>query len=411
MISRRGVLGGIGGVSAALPLGAAVGAGASPTLPDRRSFAVDGTDLNAAYTHALGRFATGAAQDYLHRRATDAAINWPVSNPRDEAVARYAALIGAAAAEIAVVPSTLEGECLIGDALGLGPGAGVVTDALHYDAALAWYGERARRGMPLTVIAPRRIGSGLAFDYDEFDRAITPGTRLVAISLVTSLTGYRHDLKRLCAIAHAKGALVYADIIQAVGAIPFDVRNSGVDFACAGAYKWLMGDFGVAFLYVKAAALPRLHRVQLGWRGISRYRSHVLPGDAPGSPAGDWALADTTAGLFEVSTPSWGGLAVASAALGYVQSHGVDAIARHRAPLLARLRTRLTAAGYAPLAPDDAHGPALVFGKPGLRQRYRDALLAAKVYTTVYPDRIRISPSIHNDMGDIDRVADILAKT
>lgn len=396
------------GISAALGLGqeAALAAPAAPILPDRRNFAASGIDLNAAYTHVMGRFAVSAAEDYLRTRSTDAARNWPVQNARDEATARYARLIGAAPSEIAVVPSTLEGENLVGDALGLGPGAGVVTDALHYDAALAWYGERAKRGMPLTVVAPR---DG-AFDYDDFDRAITPATRLVAVSHVTSATGYRHDLARLCEIAHAKGALVYADVIQSVGAIPFDVRASGVDFCCAGTYKWLMGDFGFAFLYVKASVLPRLRRVQFGWRGLAGYQSHVLPGDPPGPAIGDWTLANTTAGLFEVSTPNWQGLAVASAALDYILSLGTEAIMRHRKPLLDHLRERLTGAGHQPLAPADAQGPALVLAKPGMRARYGDELRAARIQTTLYRDRIRISPSVHNDLGDVERIVDILSR-
>lgn len=410
-ITRRGMLGGIGGFSAATALPLARSVAAAPLLPDRASFASTGIDLNAAYTHRLGRFAVAAAQSYLDKRASDAAHNWPASNPRDEAVARYAALVGADPGEIAVVPSTLEGENLIGDALGLGRSAGVVTDALHYDAALAWYGERAKRDMPLSVIAPRTSPSGLSFDYDDFARAITPATRLVAVSLVTSATGYRHDLKRLCEIAHDKGALVYADVIQAVGAIPFDVRESGVDFACAGAYKWLMGDFGSAFLYVKAAVLPRLRRVQLGWRGLASYRSHVLPGDPPGPPAGDWTLDETTKGLFEVGTPGWGSLAIASAALGYIRTLGVEAIAQHRALLLDCLHGRLADTGYAPLAPPDRQGPALVFAKAGVRERHGAELKAAGIVTTLYRDRIRIAPSVYNDMADIDRLVNVLTRT
>ena len=413
-IDRRALLRGGGGMglSAALGLGpasalaASASAANSASLPDRRNFAPKGIDLNAAYTHVMGRFAVAAAQDYLGIRATDPTRNWPARNPRDEAVAHYAALIGADPTEIAVVPSTLEGENLIGDALGLGPGAGVVTDALHYDAALAWYGERARRDMPLTVVAPR---DG-TFDYADFDRAITPDTRLVAVSHVTSFTGYRHDLRKLCEIAHAKGALVYADVIQSAGAIPLDVRESGVDFCCAGTYKWLMGDFGLAFLYVKASVLPRLRRVQFGWRGLVDYRSHVLPGDPPGPPIGNWALDETTAGIFEVSTPNWQGLAIASAALSYIRSRGVEAIERHRLPLIEHLRKRLADAGHVPLAPAGAQGPALVLAKPGMRARYGAELGAANIQATLYRDRIRISPSVHNDMDDVDRIADILVR-
>ncbi|WP_420822549.1 aminotransferase class V-fold PLP-dependent enzyme [Sphingopyxis lindanitolerans] len=105
--------------------------------------------------------------------------------------------------------------------LGLGPGRGVVSDSLHYDGALVLYGELAKRGMPLKVLAPRNH----KIDYDELDKAITSDTKLVAVSHVSSWTGFKHDLKRVCEIAHAKGALVYADVIQSVGAIPLDVKE------------------------------------------------------------------------------------------------------------------------------------------------------------------------------------------
>jgi len=65
---------------------------------------------------------------------TDGARNWPVQNSRDDAVAAYARLINASPSEIAVVPSTLEGENLIAAALGLDERNGVVTDPFHYDA-------------------------------------------------------------------------------------------------------------------------------------------------------------------------------------------------------------------------------------------------------------------------------------
>ena len=139
--------------------------------------------------------------------------------------------------------------------LGLGPNAGVVTDAFHYDASMAMYGEFQKQGVPVAVVAPRNN----RIDLHDLDALIQKNTRLVAVSLIASTTGYQHDLKALCDVAHSKGALVYADIIQAAGAIPIDVKQSGVDLACCGTYKWLMGEFGVAFLYVRPDRLEQLH--------------------------------------------------------------------------------------------------------------------------------------------------------
>jgi selenocysteine lyase/cysteine desulfurase len=216
-------------------------------LPDKANFVFEGTHLNAAYTHPTGNRTQQALEAYIQARRRDPGRNWPLQNERDEAVQLFAGLINAQPTEVAVVPSTLEGENLVAASLNLGPGAGVVSDPFHYDASLVMYGELHKRGMPLTVIRPR----GNRIDYADLDAAITPQTKLVAISWVASATGYMHDLKTVCDIAHKKGALVYADIIQGVGGIPLDVKACGVDFCCSGSYKWLMGEFGVAFLYVR----------------------------------------------------------------------------------------------------------------------------------------------------------------
>jgi selenocysteine lyase/cysteine desulfurase len=411
-ISRRSLLQGIGGLTVAASaysgdaLGSMDGAASasSRSLPDKANFAIEGTHLNAAYTHPMGKTVRGAVDDYLHSRMTDGERNWPARNARDDAVAAYARLINASPAEIAVVPSTLEGENLVGAALGLGPGAGVVTDPFHYDASLVIYGELHKRGMPLHVITPRAD----KIEESDLESAISPDTRLVAVSLVSSDTGYTRNLKAVCDIAHAKGALVYADVIQAAGAIPLDVKATGVDFCCAGTYKYLMGEFGVAFLYVRADRLSLLQRVQVGWRQIKSLTKHFLPFDPPGPVGGDWELGTDTASRFEVSTPSWSGLATVLASINYIQSIGVESIARYRAPFLSRLQEELPRHGFGRLTPADAQGPYVVFSYEGARERFQEKLLKARIFVTVAKNKVRIAPSVYNDDGDVERLLRIL---
>jgi selenocysteine lyase/cysteine desulfurase len=413
-INRRQVMQGFGG----LPL-AAIAAASAPTvlvpaappsrphavsLPDKANFTFEGVHLNAAYTHPVGIHALHATEDYMRSRMREAGRNWPAKNSRDEAVALFAGLINAQPADVAVVPSTLEGENLIAAALRLGPGAGVVTDPFHYDASLVMYGEMHKRGMPLTVLAPR----GNRIEYADLEAAITAETKLVAVSLVSSPTGYMHDLKTICDIAHAKGALVYADIIQAVGAVAFDVKASGVDFCCAGTYKWLMGDFGLAFLYVRPDRLAQLERVQVGWRQIKTYTSHFVPFDPPGPPSGEWELKTDTAGVFEVSTPNWSGLATVAGSLKYINDIGVAQIARHREPMLRRLQEELPKHGFSQLTPPEFQGPYVVFSSEGMGTRFRKALQDEKIFVTLYKNRIRICVSVYNDMADVERLLGIL---
>ena len=377
--------------------------GSNTTLPDKANFPLDHVYLNAAYTHPFGRFALAAGETFLRARMTDPDRPWPDHNARDGAVEAFARLINAAPEDIAVVPSTMEGENLIVAALGLDTTRGVTTDAYHY--SLPVYGELQKRGVPVAIAAPRdhRI------ELDDLERLISRSTRLVAVSAVSSDTGFAHDLKSVCEIAHRKSALVYADIIQAAGAVPLDVKATGVDFCCAGTYKWLMGDFGIAFLYVRPDRLKELQRVQVGWRQYEDYSSHIYPFDPPGSTGVDYTLGSTTAARFEVSTPSWAGLAIVEESLAYLHRIGVDRIARHRTPMLERLQSALPALGFEALTPAVTRTPLAVFAFEGAAHRLGPALTAAKIKVQLYKNRIRISPSVYNEMGDIEQLLRVIA--
>jgi selenocysteine lyase/cysteine desulfurase len=388
-------------VSGLAALNSAASSLAAPArLPDKQSFPFAGTYLNAAFTHPLGVQGYGGAEAFLQARMHTPTQSWPGNNPRNAAVAAFAGLINAAPAEIAIVPSTLGGENMLCAALGLGPAAGVVTDAFHYDASLAMYGEFQKQGVPVAVAAPRdnRI------DLQDLDKLIGKNTRLVAVSLIGSTTGYQRDLKALCEIAHAKGALVYADIVQAAGAIPIDVRQSGVDFACCGAYKWLMGEFGAGFLYVRPDRLEQLHRVQFGWRSFRGETQHILPFDTPGPAIGDWTLGASTASHFEVGSPGWAALGAAISSIGYIRELGVERIQSYRQPMVDRLQSELPKLGFLPLTPSPTPGPTVAFASKGAAAKFNPILAKANIKITVAENHIRVSPSVYNDMEDIERL-------
>ena len=229
------------------------------------------------------------------------------------------------------------------DALDL-PRAGgrIVTDTLHFFGSFYLYEELARQGMDVAWLRPRdnRI------DLDEMERAITPGTKLVALSLVSTYNGFEHDLKRVCEMAHARGALVYADIIHAAATIPIDVRATNVDFAATASYKWLMGDFGLGFLYVRADLHDRLKRTRFGYYQLEGFTPHVYPFDPPGQTIADTKPRADMEGLFAGGTHAHTVVAQLDWSLDYILKLGVDRIMAHRRPLLAQLRKGLSERGY-----------------------------------------------------------------
>ncbi len=389
---------------AALATSAAPAMGVPEALPpadglSRRDFAFDGTFLNAAYTHPMSRRVAAAIAAFTQERRQDPARAWTDDNHRDAALAAFGRLVNVQPQDLAIVPSTTTGENMLVDALGIGPGGGVVTDALHYFGSLALYQAKAAAGMPLSIVRPR----GAVVELADIEAAIDSGTRLIAVSLTAGATGFTHDLTALCRMAHARGVLVYADLIQAAGAIPIDLTASGVDFACCGSYKWLMGDFGAAFLYVRRDRLGELAHKAVGWRQVDRHVTHLFPFDPPGG-RDDFTFVAGPAGVFEIGTPAHGTLASLARSIPDILNVGVATLAARRRPLIERLQRELPPLGFLPLSPADNRSAIASFALQDAGRRLRPALTAHGVVAQVSTHRIRISPSAYTTDADITRV-------
>jgi selenocysteine lyase/cysteine desulfurase len=403
-LTRRSLI--TSAVAAPLAMAPAKSAATGPrTLPLKADFEIAGIFLNSAFTHPVPRPVRAAMHEYAEVRFSEPRRLWVTQEVENEAAGLFARLINAAPGDIAAVPSTMIGENLVCAALGIGPGTGVVTDAFHYFASLAMYGEMRRAGVEVVVVPPR----GNRISPEDIAAAITSRTRLVALSLVSSHSGFVHDLKAICALAHRRLVPVYADVIQAAGALAIDVRDSQVDFACSGGYKWLQGDFGAAFLYVRPDVVPRLRRVQTGWRQVNDYRSHAFPGDTPGPAEGEWRMSPASAGgLFEVSSPSHAALWALRAAITYVLDLGIAAIESHRHSLMAQLYGGMTKLGHSPLTPVEQNSPVAAFLLRGDHLALRKRLNARGIAVGTGPNYIRVSPSVFNDIADIDALLDAL---
>lgn len=356
------------------------------------------TYLNSAALHPLGTFAAKAIDEQLQVR-----LHGPGPGRADfgtdrqtDLKKRFGQLINARPAEIAFTSSTSDGENIVVMGLDLAKKKGnVVLDELHFTSSLYMFRELEKQGVELRIVKHRNW----RIDPADMDAAIDRNTRLVSLALVSNVNGFMHDCKAVSAIAHSRGALVFADVIQAVGAVPVDVKALGIDFAATGTYKWIMGERGFGFLYVRedlqGTALPT---VRYGHRQVTNFnRAELTWEPLPG------------AARYES-----GGIAVLLAAavsegLDYVNRLGLDAIRSHAKSLTDRLQTELPRLGYPALTPPDNPTPIVAFG-------LKDAAATAKllqgnrVTGTVVgnENRLRLSVSVFNTHEDIDRAIEVL---
>jgi len=421
-ISRRDVLAGMGGmaIAAAIPPlhdHAYAHFHTHPSrppqeLPRRPDFSIpeDVTFLNCAYTHPLPDAAAHAMAEYAYARARPGAVMTGTSELAARVRSDFARLINARAAEIAFIPNTSTGENLVVNGLRIAErarsGINVVTDALHFEGALIHLDALQReRGLEVRTVMPKdhRI------DIADLARVVDRNTALIEVSLVAMYNGFQHDLKAVSDLAHAHGAYVYADIIQGAGAVPIDVQASGVDFcACAG-FKWLMSDFGLGFLYAREDLLDGVvRRSQWGYHSAVAMATHFLPYDAPGDRFFTWEAGADAGATFEVGSRANGALAALGASLPYILSIGVENIQAHRQPLLRRLRDEMPRLGFEPVTPPATTSPLITFAMRDGRD-VAARLRAARVNARVASNYIRLSPSVFNDMGDIERLLEALS--
>jgi selenocysteine lyase/cysteine desulfurase len=283
----------------------------------------------------------------------------------------------------------------------------IVTDGYHFDGSLYMYSQLEKLGADVHTVMPEKNRISL----DQMDKAIKPGTKLVAVSLVSMVNGFQHDLKALCEIAHSRGALVYADIIQAVGAVPLDVHDCKVDFCAASSFKWLMGDFGAGFLYVSKGSMPFLHRSQYGYRQVVEMTSHLLPFDPPGEAPYLFSAGNTAGCFFEVGSLANESVIALGKSLRLIDQIGVESISNYRQPMLKMIQTKLPPLGFRPLTPEDSTSPVISFAYKDANIKLASKLRKAGINIQLYDNRIRISPSVYNSDSDIEKLINVLSKT
>jgi selenocysteine lyase/cysteine desulfurase len=375
--------------------------------------------LTAADFHPIGAHSLRSMESYLaYRTQGPGEGRTPYSGAEQrETKEMFARLINAKPDEIAFVQNTTDGENIVVAGLDFGDGRGnVVIDDLHYQASKFLYRMMEREGRIQLRVVARRPGTPWTVTPDDMEKAIDRNTKLVSLALVSNINGYLHDVKATSEIAHARGALVYADIIQGAGAIPIDVRTMGIDAAACGTYKWLMADRGFGFLYV---------REDLQEKSVRRSRYGVRQFSSPNHAQADsqFTLLPGAARYEAGGSFSGSGGVCAHASLKYIHSLGIANIRAHAKALTARLQRELPRLGYPALTPADHPTPIVSFLTPDyekaiakVKKAFGETVIAFRRWEFTAKDGsveivkgMRISPSVYNNDSDIDRLLNALA--
>ncbi len=175
-----------------------------------------------------------------------------------------AKLINAEPDEIAFVRSTSHGLSIVAGGLDWKPGDNVIICEKDFPSNIYPWMNLRPKGVEVKVI-PAQNGK---IEIHDIERLIDARTRLLAISSVQFINGFRIDLKKTGELCRRKNILFCVDAIQSLGVLSMDVKEFGIDFLAADAHKWLLGPEGIGIFYCRRGLAERLTPPLIGWKSV-----------------------------------------------------------------------------------------------------------------------------------------------
>jgi kynureninase len=300
--------------------------------------------------------------------------------------------MGAAPGTVSMVPTVSQAQAMIVSALTYTSDRDeIIMTALDFPSVRYVTDELAPKlGARVTVVPS---DDNLGIDAQRVVDAITPRTKLVAISHVLFKSAYIMDVAPIIAKAKSVGALVLLDAYHAVGVIPVDVSSLGADFYMGGVLKWLCGGPGGCFLWVSPEQSAALRPVLTGWQAHQRPFAFE-PALEPASGAWRWLG----------GTPTVPALYAAMDGPTIIGEAGLPAIRAKSQRQTTRLIALADARGFAVTAPRDParRGGTVAFDVPN-GAAVAQALLSRDIVIDYRPGAgIRVAPHFYTTDEELE---------
>ena len=346
--------------------------------------------LNHAGVAPLSR-RCAAAMQHLAQDALDyGSEHWQQWMATYEGVRSGAArMINATPEEIAIVKNTSEGIATV--AIGMAWKPGDVVVAFHEEFPSNFYPWKRLEAIGVEV---RWLS---VFDDLELIERACKGARLLAISYVQYLSGYRVDLEKIGTICASHGCKFLVDAIQGLGAFPIDVRRAQIDALAADGHKWLLGPEGCGILYVRREFQDEVQPVEFGWTNTAHFADYS---------SRDMSLRND-AGRYECGTLNTIGCYGLRAAFDFLLEVGVENVATAVQALGDRVWAGVNARGFETLgsrSPDTGAG-IVSFRKAGVEsQQIVRRLKDAGIIAAPRQGWVRVAPHFYIAPEEVDRM-------
>ncbi len=316
----------------------------------------------------------------------------------DETKSLLSEFINSSPDRIAFIDNTSNGLNIIANGLQWKKGDRILLNDVEFPANVYPFLNLKRFGVEVDFV---KSENGIV-TAEQIINSIKPETRLISVSFVQFLSGYKIDLKRLGNYCRSNNIIFCVDAIQGIGALNINVKESKIDFLSCGTQKWLFGMQGLAFIYVDEEFQKKMIPVNVGWLSVD---------DA-------WNLLDyklnlkTSAKVFEGGTLNAFGIYAFNTSLNMLKNFGFDNVEKEVLSNTRYFIKKLESTGMGCVLSkcNDNELAGIVTIKPKNPDVIFNELEKKKIICSLREGLIRFSPHFYNNFEEIDRVVDELKK-
>lgn len=165
---------------------------------------------------------------------------------------------------ISFTGNTSDGISAVAEGFAWQPGDQIILNTLEFPANIQPFRILERQGVEIVYVKPE---NGM-ITPEILEAAITPDTKMISVSAVQYLNGYKADLASIGKLCRDRDIFFVVDGIQALGAVPVDVEEAHIDALASGGHKWLMGPLGIGFLFLSGRLSRKLRPYKTGWLSV-----------------------------------------------------------------------------------------------------------------------------------------------
>lgn len=321
---------------------------------------------------------------------------WGFKAVADETKEMIGEMINCSGDRIAFLDNTTNGIIWLAQGINWKAGDRIILNDVEFPANVYPFLQLKEKGVEIDFI---KSTNGIV-TAEEIINAIHPRTKLISISFVQFLSGFRVDLEKIGRVCREKGIIFSVDAIQGLGAVRLDVEKFNVDFLASGTQKWLLGLQGLAFIYVRKDLQDKMKSAPIGWLAVK---------DA-------WNLLDfdlatkETAERFQPGTLNNLGIYAFNTSMKLFKEFGFDEIEKQILSNSKYFIEELEKIGCdsSLLSLPEEHLSGIVSFRSENAQKIFDILSQKKIVCSLREGYIRFAPHFYNTTQEIDFVIDTL---